>query len=154
MNAIEAVPLVFAFLLVAYLATSNFLQTVQGYLAVIDARSSLLEKALSAGKKAIFAVRTAKNVIGPYTYDCGTTYLGIGGISAYLADGFVAITIPAGQLLGGKYSGYLLLVPSPSYFTPSTTPTAKELKCHQPGDLKKEGVGGFLVLPNGTVLVG
>lgn len=154
MSALEAVPLVFAFLLAVYLAVSNFLQTVQGYLAVIDARTSLLEKALLADQKALFATRTAKDVIGPYTYNCNAEFLGYGGIAAYLADGYVGITVPMGSVLGNEYKDYLLLVPSPSYFTRRTTPTAKALVCHQDGELRRDGVGGFLVLPNGTVLVG
>jgi len=152
MNAVEAVPLVFSFLLVLYLTVANFTTTVNGYLAVIDARVSMVRDALGAAKPAYYQPRTAKNAIGPYFYKCEE------GVKAYLANGYVALTISATKVgLSQAYSDYVLLIPSPNYFTraDSATSPPRELECWSETQQTQEegGARAFLVYPNGVVKV-
>jgi hypothetical protein len=53
-NVVEAAILVVAFIAAVYIAVQNFYTTVTGYVAVIEARTSLIAEALDAGQKVLF----------------------------------------------------------------------------------------------------
>ena len=156
MNVVEAAILVVAFIAAVYLAVQNFYTTVTGYVAVIEARASLVADALDAGEKVRFKPNATRLLrigdreclITPYYAEC------CGGVKYFVASGFPALLIDA--TLYGYGVGYYLLVPSPSYVISKDVATkagVKPLDCVNPAALYSGPASAFLVLPNGTVLI-
>jgi hypothetical protein len=155
-NVVEAAILVVAFIAAVYLAVQNFYTTVTGYVAVIEARTSLAADALDAGQKVLFKpnappllrIGNRKCLITPYYAEC------CGDVKYFVASGFPALLINA--TLYGYQKGYYLLVPSPSYMISNDVATkagVKPLDCVNPATLYSGPASAFLVLPNGTVLI-
>jgi len=155
-NVVEVAILVVAFIAAVYLAVQNFYTTVTGYVAVIEARTSLVADALGAREKVRFKPNATRLLriggreclITPYYAEC------CGDVKYFVASGFPALLINA--TLYGYGEGYYLLVPSPSYVISNDVATkagVKPLECVTPAALYSGPASAFLVLPNGTVLI-
>jgi hypothetical protein len=142
-NVVEAAILVVAFIAAVYIAVQNFYTTVTGYVAVIEARTSLV-----ADASPLLRIGVKECLITPYYAEC------CGDVKYFVASGFPALLIDA--TLHGYGIGYYLLVPSPSYVISKDVATkagVKPLDCVNPAALYSGPASAFLVLPNGTVLI-
>jgi hypothetical protein len=155
-NIVEVAILVVVFIAAVYLAVQNFYTTVTGYVAVIEARTSLIAEALDAKQRTLFKpnappllrIGNRECLITPYYAEC------CGDVKYFVASGFPALLINA--TLYGYGNGCYLLVPSPSYVIGSDVATkagVKPLDCVNPAALYSGPASAFLVLPNGTVLI-
>lgn len=143
MNAVEAIPLILVYALVIYLSVSNFITTSNGYLAVIEARTSLLTDALNSAPTQPLAGTPPREAekLSPYSH-CGSDS------EVYIANGYLGMAKYAGRY-GGKM--YYLLIPSPNYYTPEhNQPKPKKLQCLAP--LFTSAVRSFYVLPDGAIM--
>jgi len=154
MNVVEAVILVVLFAAAVHIAIQNFYTTTTGYVAVIEARTSLIADALASKQKALFKpnappllkIGGRECLITPYYAEC------CGDVKYFLASGFPALLINA--TLYGYERDYYLLVPSPSYVIKKEAATAATpLSCVDPAAFYTGPASAFLVLPNGTVYI-
>jgi len=173
-NVVEAAILVVAFIAAVYIAVHNFYTTVTGYVAVIEARTSLVADALDAGQKVRFKPNAPPLLridgryclITPYYAECCED------VKYFIASGYPALLINA--TLYGYGKGYYLLVPSPSYViskdvvAETEKKDVKPLNCVDSATLSSSQTflqlpdgaalysgpaSAFLVLPDGTVLI-